>query len=146
MQNVDVYNNLYSSIGLGTDASNRDINKLNSVLENCWEEENPCNTNTRLSPIDVNANDRISSWFVADASFLRIQDIQISYSFNPSLLEKYNLRELDLFAGISNPGFIFNNYSGLDPEAGGSSPLSSNIDNGGYPIAKTFLIGLKVKF
>ena len=146
IHNMDIYNNLNRSINIGTDVSNRDVNKLTAVIDNAWTPENPTNEYTRIAVLDENLNTRTSEWFIEDASFLRIQDIQLSYQLPPSVTNPLKLSGLSLYASVSNLGFVFNNYSGLDPEAGGSSPLSSNIDSGGYPMPRTFIFGVRMNY
>ncbi len=146
MQNMDVYNQVNERIAIGTDASNRDINKLNSVIENAWFPSNPTNEYTRVATLDPNLNSRNATWFLEDASFLRIQDIQLSYSVPRRIAQKFRMTGVNLYLSANNLGFVFNNYSGLDPEAGGASPLASNIDTGGYPVPGTFVFGLRVTY
>ena len=58
-----------------------------------------------------------SDRFVEDASFIRLNNIQISYQFDNDLVKKLGLRSLSAYASIDNPIF-WSKYSGMDPEIG----------------------------
>ena len=59
-------------------------------------------------------------------------------------MKTIGLSSLNLYAQLENV-FTITNYKGLDPEV----PLSTygaRIDNGPYPRARTFSVGLNVTF
>lgn len=56
-----------------------------------------------------------SDRFVEDASYLRLQYVQISYRFEPDWLKKYGLKSLSVFASADNL-MHWSKYTGLDPE------------------------------
>ena len=58
----------------------------------------------------------IHSWAVEDASFLRLSNLSIGYTFNRKKLAKINLQGLRLYATGSNL-FVWTPYNGFDPEA-----------------------------
>ena len=76
----------------------------------------------------------LSDHFVENASFLRIDNITLGYSFdkNPKIQGR-------VFCTVSNP-CVFSKYSGLDPEVGGG------IDNNIYPRSMTTVIGASLNF
>jgi iron complex outermembrane receptor protein len=74
--------------------------------------------------------------FVENASFLRMDNISLGYTFQKWLAGKASLR---LSAGVQNV-FTITDYSGLDPE------ITGGIDNTIYPRQRTFLFGANVKF
>jgi TonB-linked SusC/RagA family outer membrane protein len=100
-------------------------------------------------PIDDSANNNllISSRYVEDGSYLRIQNFTIGYSLPQDLIAKCNITRLR-FYGTAQNLYTFTNYSGYDPEIGSfnQNVLLSGIDNGRYPIARTFSIGLNLEF
>ena len=78
----------------------------------------------------------LSDIYVENASFLRMDNITLGYTF-PSWLEgKASLR---LFTGIQN-AFVITKYSGLDPE------INGGVDNTIYPRQRQFLFGANLKF
>ena len=100
-------------------------------------------------PIDDSANNNllISSRYVEDGSYLRIQNFTIGYSLPQDLISKCKISRLR-FYGTAQNLYTFTNYSGYDPEIGSfnQNVLLSGIDNGRYPIARTFSIGLNLEF
>jgi hypothetical protein len=91
------------------------------------------------------ANQVFSDFFVEDASFLRAQNMQIGYTLNESALDNLKLSKLRVYASVNN-AFTLTKYRGYDPSASSGDPLSSGIDNGFYPVARTFLVGINAKF
>ncbi|WP_242919929.1 SusC/RagA family TonB-linked outer membrane protein [Pontibacter liquoris] len=77
-----------------------------------------------------------SDYYVENASFLRLDNINLGYNFGSVLNDKINLR---LTASGQNI-FVITNYSGLDPE------VASGIDNNFYPRPRVFSLGLNVDF
>ncbi len=142
MQNLDVYNEHYSYIGLATDRESKDFNKLRSVMD-YWTPEKNTNTQTRLSVKDVNYNARHSTWFVEDASFLRIHSMQLGYTVPSKLINKWGVENLRVYLNAQNL-HVFTDYRGYDPEVGSSNVLSMGIDQGQYPIPRSFIFGIQL--
>jgi iron complex outermembrane receptor protein len=82
------------------------------------------------------SNVLISDYFIENASFLKMDNINIGYTFNKF---KRDLSSIHVFGGVQNV-FTVTNYSGLDPE------IYGGIDNTIYPRARTFLMGANIKF
>lgn len=72
-------------------------------------------------------------YYVQDASFLRIDNITVGYTFKG---KDYSAR---VYGTVQNP-FVFTAYDGLDPEVYGG------IDNNIYPRPMISLIGLSLQF
>jgi iron complex outermembrane receptor protein len=89
------------------------------------------NTNFRFTE-----NVIFSDIYIEDASFLRMDNIQLGYTFEDFFKKGNNFR---LYAGVQN-AFIITDYSGLDPE------IFGGIDNTIYPRPRTFLLGANVNF
>lgn len=79
----------------------------------------------------------LSDLFVENASFLRMDNITLGYTFPKWLEGKASLR---LFAGMQNV-FVISDYSGLDPEV-----ANNGVDNTIYPRQRSILGGVNVKF
>ncbi|SHJ00952.1 TonB-linked outer membrane protein, SusC/RagA family [Arenibacter nanhaiticus] len=104
----------------------------------------PTNTNTnlpRLSTKDNNKNfETTSSWYLEDASYLRLKNITLGYSVSDSLMDSM-MKGASLRVYISGENlFTFTDYSGLDPEVGGNG-----LDVGKYPLSRMFTAGLSLK-
>ncbi|MGB0950206.1 MAG: SusC/RagA family protein, partial [Marinirhabdus sp.] len=91
------------------------------------------------------SNTLFSDFFVEDGSFLRIQNIQLGYTFPDSALEDREWDALRVYVSAAN-AFTFTKYQGYDPTASSGAPIGAGIDNGFYPTPKTFLFGLNMKF
>ena len=103
----------------------------------------------RASINDPNDNDRMSSRYVEDGSYLRIKNLTLGYTFPKKLLEKARIENLRIYCNIQNI-YTFTRYTGYDPEIGASTQdatgLTYGIDNGRYPSPTTYSIGLNITF
>ncbi|AXG74857.1 TonB-dependent receptor [Flavobacterium arcticum] len=120
-----------------------DVNRLNYTLDR-WTGEGTSNSVPRVTT-SATTNNVFSSYYVEDASYLRIQNIQLGYTINPDFTKKAGISKLRLYAGVNNL-YTFTKYRGYDPGASSGEPLSSGIDYGFYPVPKTYLFGLNVNF
>ena len=78
-----------------------------------------------------------SSYYVQNASFVRMDNISLGYTFNKLFNDKQSAR---VYATVQNP-FVITKYKGLDPEISGEG-----IDNNIYPRPRVFMIGLNLNF
>jgi len=120
-------------------------NKFQSVL-NRWT--GPGTTNDarypRYSFTDANNNSRVSDRFVEDGSFIKIKNIMLGYSVQAKQVKKL-FKEVRIYAQVKN-AFTFTKYSGFDPEVAANVILDAGVDHGSYPQARTYAIGLDIKF
>ncbi|MEI9908379.1 MAG: SusC/RagA family TonB-linked outer membrane protein [Bacteroidota bacterium] len=129
VQGVDRYNDLKQILNYDS----RPFNSMVSVLDS-WHGEGTSNTTPRVT-FNNNGGGNVSSVFVEDASYLRLKNIEIGYSFNTG---KTGVKNLRLFVSGQNL-LTSTNYTGLDPES------TSLIDKGTYPQLKAFIVGAKIK-
>ncbi|WP_158837266.1 SusC/RagA family TonB-linked outer membrane protein [Polaribacter sp. L3A8] len=118
------------------------VNKPAYYLDR-WTGAGTSNSVPRLTN-DATNNKLFSDFFVEDASFLRMQNIQIGYNFAPELLEKVGLSKVRLYTSINNL-FTLTDYTGYDPSINDGA-IGAGIDSGSYPSARQFLLGLNVTF
>lgn len=85
---------------------------------------------------NVQENVILSDIYIEDASFLRMDNIQLGYTFKDVLSKGNNFR---IWTGVQN-AFVITNYSGLDPE------IVGGIDNTIFPRPRTFLLGANINF
>ena len=79
-----------------------------------------------------------SDFWVINAAYLRVKNIQLAYNVPKNILNKMRLNNLKLYVTGENM-FSFNNFrQGWDPE----------INTGGdyYPILRTYTFGINLKF
>jgi len=94
-----------------------------------------------------NINNAVSSRFVEDGSYLRIQNVTLGYSLPSDLISQLKLTRLRLYVTGQNL-FTFTKYSGYDPEVGSfnQDALLTGIDNGRYPTPRQVSFGFNVEF
>ena len=91
------------------------------------------------------SNTLFSDFYVEDGSFLRMQNLQLGYSFGEGMREKFKLSKFRVYVSIDNL-FTLTEYQGYDPTASGGAPIGAGIDQGFYPTPRTFLLGLNIKY
>lgn len=122
-----------------------------AYVKDSWTTTNPSNSIPRPVNGASVSYDNFSDYFVEDASYVRIQNIQLGYTFNEALTKKIGVEKCRLYASGNNL-FTFSKYRGYDPSATGGGtngrgePIGSGIDKGFYPVAKTYLLGMNLKF
>ena len=135
------YKNLDFSFTLRSNIGNRLFNAVNASRAQ-YQNLNTGNaagnipTSVLNTGFTTTSNVVLSDLYVENASFLRMDNITLGYSFPKWLEGKASLR---LFAGCQNV-FTITKYSGLDPE------VTGGIDNTIYPRQRQFLFGANVKF
>jgi TonB-linked SusC/RagA family outer membrane protein len=95
--------------------------------------------------IGANGNTVFSDYYVEDGSFVRLQNVQLGYTFSNDNLENSMFDKFRIYVTASNL-FTLTEYRGYDPTIGNGAPIGGGIDNGFYPSAATFLLGVNVKF
>lgn len=86
----------------------------------------------------------VSSLWLENGSYLRLKNLSIAYDFS--------IRRVADFTVSFNTTNLFTitKYKGIDPEAsnvgGGSSDIMQGLDYGAYPNAKSFTLGLNIRF
>lgn len=110
---------------------------------NRWRGEGTSNWEPILDPSRA-MNKQASNYFVEDASFFRIRNIQIGYTLPQSILNRIYMKSLRFYANVQNPK-TWKKTSGYSPEIGGSA-LSSGIDNGSYPMPIVYTFGVNLTF
>ncbi|WP_294822485.1 TonB-dependent receptor [uncultured Flavobacterium sp.] len=118
-------------------------NRLNYVLDR-WTGEGTSNTVPRAT-IGATNNNVISDYFVEDASYLRIQNVQLGYTFDENMIGKSGISKVRLYVGVNNL-YTFTKYMGYDPGASSGAPIGSGIDYGFYPIPRMYMVGANINF
>ena len=146
-KNFDFLTYWYASIGndliRNYERTEANLNRLDYVLDR-WTGEGTSNTVPRVTA-GVSSNNVFSDYFVEDASYLRIQNIQLGYTIKNKFTEKAGISKIRLYGTVNNL-YTFTKYKGFDPTYQGSTTISRGIDYGSYPAARTFLFGLNVNF
>jgi TonB-linked SusC/RagA family outer membrane protein len=121
----------------------KNVNRLDYYLDR-WTGPGTSNEVPRATT-GATSNKLFSDFFVEDASFLRIQNIQLGYSLPSSAIEKVGISKLRVYGSVNN-AFTFTKYKGFDPAATTGDAIGGGIDPGFYPVTRQFLLGLNISF
>ncbi|WP_350004564.1 SusC/RagA family TonB-linked outer membrane protein, partial [Phocaeicola dorei] len=113
--------------------------------ESCWKEENPDKwaEYPRLETLNMNdTNLQTSDYWVRNASFLRVKNIQIGYTFPKAWTKKIGLENVRVYVSGQNL-FSFNSfYKGWDPE----NEIGTGDSPSYYPVNSIYSFGFNFKF
>lgn len=111
----------------------------------------------RLNEINANASIynpaavtqmQLTDYAVEDASFLRLNNVTIGYTFPKSWVKKCFMQKVRLYVTGYNL-LVFTKYSGSDPEVDTSSKrnaMTPGVDYASYPKSRTIVGGINVTF
>jgi TonB-linked SusC/RagA family outer membrane protein len=105
---------------------------LNGIKVDYWTLENPSNTAPRPRQ---GTNDYIQSLAYQDASYIRLRNLSLGYSFPKKLINDLKMNNLRIYATATNL-WTQTKFLSYSPEASASA----------YPEPKTFVVGLNVSF
>jgi TonB-linked SusC/RagA family outer membrane protein len=116
-------------------------NYENHVL-NYWRGEGTSNSEPR--PTSGGNNYLPSSRYIQDGSFFRLRSITLSYSFSQDILDKVNVKSAQMYLRGNNV-FTLTDFTGYSPEIGGGT-LTTGVDEGTYPVASIYTLGIDLTF
>lgn len=122
-------------------------NGLQNAAANSRDRYTPTNTDTDVKAAYQESAVTISDRFIEDASYIRLKNATLGYSFPKELLSKIKIKDIRLYVSIQNY-WTSTRYTGFDPEvsANGQDVTLRGVDNGAYPNSKTILGGLSFTF
>ncbi|MGV3695551.1 SusC/RagA family TonB-linked outer membrane protein [Flavobacterium sp.] len=128
----------YAQLWLNSPSFAPDNNMSTDIL-NAWT---PTNTNTNIPSLGATnftlATDLSDNW-LKDASFVRLKNFSVGYSFSKKMLEKSFMTSLKLFMQAENL-YTWTKWRGFDPDFGSISNVGS------FPTPRTVSFGLNVEF
>ena len=114
---------------------------VRSEVANRWTEQNPSQNVMfpRMHSNNFDNNTVASTWWLRDASFLRLKNVEIGYNFKEKTLKKIGIQALRVYLQGNNL-CVWDDIKMWDPELGNT--------NGGfsYPLSRTFTFGLDFTF
>lgn len=124
-----------------------ETNVLAEAALNRWTPSNPSNRYPRALAGENQDVNIFSSAVVEDASYVRLRNVTLGYTLPLSIAEKLSMRSLRVYVSGTNL-ITWTRYKGYDPEANfyGQSTSFIGADYGGYPLARTFQLGLNIGF
>jgi len=151
-----ILNNTRRTVEGMSDFNNQSVR----VFENHWTSENQHNDVRfpRAAWNDPNDNNRDSDRWIEDGTYLRLQSLNLGYTFSTG---RFGLQNLRVFVGLENV-FTITGYSGLDPELGTSGGVtdgsnavtniandglfSRGVDDGAWPNPRRIETGVEILF
>ena len=91
----------------------------------------------RLSYEAVENNQKPSTWFMRDGSFLRLKSLEVGYTVPANAVKKAHIKNLRIYFSGTNL-LTFSPFKLWDPEMGG--------DGLGYPVQRVFNLGAQISF
>lgn len=116
-----------------------DTNLDAELISNLWRGEGTSNVYPSASGLRRGWNQNMSSYFVEDGSFFRIQNVQMTYSLINKELFGVAMPSTRITLTAERPLTLFN-YNGFNPE------VPNGIDRQVYPIPAIYTVGLNVTF
>ena len=99
---------------------------------------------------DITNSNEVSTRYLEDGSFLRLNNMTLGYNFNPNFLNRTGWVK-NIRLGITGQNlFVLTDYSGFDPEINSNLSIDGiqtfGIDYFNYPKARNFVFSLNVTF
>lgn len=117
-------------------------NVLKDLIGNWWTKDNP---DAKYPNLWTNETYKMSDRWVVDGTYLRLKNLELSYSIP---VNNKNIKKAVVYLSGQNI-LTFTNYPLWDPDVnvkGGASSLVQGVDDNGYPSAKTYSVGCRIKF
>ncbi|MEZ5071619.1 MAG: TonB-dependent receptor [Bacteroidales bacterium] len=126
--------------------------KSTDLLYNSWTPTNTDATVPKASnKSNFSTNQVSNSYYIEDASYLRLKNLQLGYTFDRSVLGNV-FSSARIYVQGTNL-LTFTKYSGLNPEllALNDDQVTTNddhpgVDEGNLPVMKQFLVGISLGF
>ena len=118
-------------------------NTYKKFFDQMWTPENQ---NTRYPRVrkDIRKFDGADSGQVFDGSFIRGQNLSLTYNFDNSLLDKIGLQSAKIYLNLQN-FFLSTDYHGYDPEVSSfGGQFTEGIELNGYPRPMNMNLGFKL--
>ena len=142
---------IYNQINTDIEGFYRPFNVTQRYVDERWTGEGTSNTQPLASWADKANNTKPSTRFLEDGSFLRLKNIQLGYTFNKKMIEKFHISKLRFYVSASNL-LTLTKYTGLDPEfstndnSRSEGDLAAGIDFATYPNAIVLQSGFQITF
>lgn len=117
--------------------------------DNRWTPDNPTNDYGTFSVDTRNTTSLMTnSYYVEDASYLKLKTVSLSYTIPEFLLRKIGLGKVSnakIYATGDNL-YTWTKYTGFDPEVDSGNALLTGFDRVSYPRTRSFIFGVNVTF
>jgi TonB-linked SusC/RagA family outer membrane protein len=112
----------------------------NNALSYWIDRWTPAKPSTKLPRVGGVNNSVVSTFYIEDASYLRMRNLELGYSVPASLLQKFRVSKFRIYVGAQNL-LTFTKLKNFDPERarGGNTDQLT-------PLYKVYTLGLNLKF
>jgi TonB-linked SusC/RagA family outer membrane protein len=112
---------------------------LQPIADSYWSESNrnPYAFWPRLANYDVENNSKPSTWFMQDASFIRLKSVELGYTLPQAATKKFYVSNLRVYLSATNLA-SWSRFKLWDPEMAGNGL--------GYPLQRVINIGINIGF
>lgn len=143
-------NEIFNYVRYWTDFNTFQGNRSIELLNDSWKKSGDIAKLPRLNSGDATSQ-QISSYFIEDGSYMRIKNLQLTYSIPNHLTSRLGISNAQIYLQGQNL-LTLTKYTGLDPDinlrtsGNDNQDIHMGIDEGAYPVAKSFLIGARLSF
>ncbi|KQS23778.1 TonB-dependent receptor [Dyadobacter sp. Leaf189] len=143
-------NEIFNYVRYWTDFNVFQGNRSKDMLYNSWKKPGDNAKLPRLNSGDATSQ-QVSSYFLEDGSYFRIKNIQLTYTVPSAFLKKIKLNSAQVYLQGQNL-FTFTKYTGLDPDinlrrsGNDNQDTHMGVDEGAYPVSKSYLVGVRFGF
>ena len=137
-------NDIFNGTRIYIESMKGSDNQTTAVLDR-WRQPGDITDVPRATETDPNNNNRISSRFIEDGSYLRVKNVSLSYTLDQRFSERLGVSNMRISLTGENL-LTFTNYSGMDPEVNyaGPSDLRLGTDFFTHPQVRTVSLGLNL--
>jgi len=115
------------------------VANLGSWWMDRWTPTNPSNTMPRVTLDEYRTNVH-SSFYMEDASYLRLKNIELGYTINPKIISKIGISSIRVYGNIQN-AFTITKFKGFDPEQTVDQTRAES-----FPQVRVMTMGVNVNF
>ena len=126
-------------------------NVAKSVVNNAFVANKPNATFEQPLVKPTDKNYEFSSLMIQDGSYVRIKNISLGYALPKQVSKNLKVKYARFYITGQNL-FTFTNYTGFNPDVSSRNKswnkktLTRGVDYGAYPLAKSIVLGLQMKF
>ncbi|MDD2256880.1 MAG: SusC/RagA family protein, partial [Bacteroidales bacterium] len=136
-------NEAYNAVRRSMESSS-DFSNQSRAVNRRWTMEGQITDMPKASWGDVIGNNDFSDRWIEDASYVKLRDVTLSYSFNKPV---WNFFQSGVLFVTGENLLTFTNYLGMDPEFSYSySDALQGIDYAKVALPKTVKVGVNLKF
>jgi TonB-linked SusC/RagA family outer membrane protein len=110
----------------------------NSAINPYWRPDAPTTNTTGIYNVPLR-----QSGIYQSRSFVRLQDVSLTYSLGKGMLDKVKLQNAQVYVSSKNP-YVWTKWQGWDPEIGWDPDPNNNITD--TPLMRNVVAGLRISF